>query len=177
MTDIYDELDPVVDDGPDADIVDFAAPIDTADKPGYIVVINTNPSGWRGARVQTDDRFLQNQTLKAYAWSSTVSGQDYQPDDQACDASGGTQVFAPPRGYAVFSVNGLTAPTGMVIQNQGTATIYVGGTAPAATGGVSVPLTAGQAMWISGSAQTLSAVTSAGNASVIAGLASVAAVI
>ena len=77
----------------------------------------------------------------------------------------------------VFSVNGLTAPTGMVIQNQGTATIYVGGTAPASSGGVSVPLTAGQAMWISGSAQTLSAITSAGNASVIAGLASVAAVI
>jgi hypothetical protein len=77
----------------------------------------------------------------------------------------------------VFTVNGLTAPIGMVIQNQGTATIYVGGTAPAATGGVSVPLSAGQAMWISGSAQTLSAITSAGNASVIAGLASVSAVV
>ena len=77
----------------------------------------------------------------------------------------------------VFTVNGLTAPIGMVIQNQGTATIYVGGTAPAASGGVSVPLTSGQAMYISGSAQTLSAITSAGNASVIAGLASVAAVV
>ena len=71
----------------------------------------------------------------------------------------------------VFSVNGLTTPIGMVIQNQGTATIYVGGTAPASSGGVSVPLTAGQAMYISGSAQTLSAITAAGNASVIAGLA------
>ena len=71
----------------------------------------------------------------------------------------------------VFSVNGLTTPIGMVIQNQGTATIYVGGTAPASSGGVSVPLTSGQAMYISGSAQTLSAITAAGNASVIAGLA------
>ena len=71
----------------------------------------------------------------------------------------------------VFSVNGLTTPIGMVIQNQGTATIYVGGTAPASSGGVSVPLSSGQAMYISGSAQTLSAITAAGNASVIAGLA------
>jgi alpha-amylase len=79
----------------------------SADKPGYIVVINTNPSTWRGASVQTDDSFLKNQTLTAYAWSSTVAGQNYQPADQTSDASGVTQVYAPPRGYAVFSVKGF----------------------------------------------------------------------
>jgi alpha-amylase len=79
----------------------------SADAPGYIVVINTNPSNWRGARVQTADAYLQNKTLKAYAWSSTVAGQNTAPDAQPCDAAGWTQVYAPPRGYAVFSAAGF----------------------------------------------------------------------
>lgn len=91
----------------DAQVIIYQSYGSSAAKPGYIVVINTNPSSWHGAHVQTDNGFLQNQILKAYAWSSTVGGQNYQPDNQTCAANGWTQVYAPPRGYAVFSVNGL----------------------------------------------------------------------
>jgi alpha-amylase len=45
--------------------------------------------------------------LKAYAWSSTVSGQNYAPNNQSCDGSGNVQIWAAPRGYAVYSVNGF----------------------------------------------------------------------
>jgi alpha-amylase len=50
---------------------------------------------------------LKNQTLKAYAWSSTISGQNYAPNNQTCNSSGSVQVWAAPRGYAVYSVNGF----------------------------------------------------------------------
>jgi alpha-amylase len=79
----------------------------SSSNPGYIVVINTNPTTWRGASVQTDNGSLRGKTLKAYAWSSTVTGQNYQPADQTSDASGNTQVYAPPRGYAVYSADGF----------------------------------------------------------------------
>jgi alpha-amylase len=75
--------------------------------PGYIVVINSNPSNWKGYMVTTGNGYLKNQTLKAYAWSSTISGQNYAPNNQACDGSGNVQIWAAPRGYAVYSVNGL----------------------------------------------------------------------
>jgi alpha-amylase len=79
----------------------------SSDKPGYIVVINSNPTTWKGAGVQTNNTYLQNSTLKAYAWSSTVAGQNTQPANQPCDGTGSTQVYAPPRGYAVYSVSGF----------------------------------------------------------------------
>jgi alpha-amylase len=75
--------------------------------PGYIVVINTNPSAWKGYTVTTSNSYLKNQTLKAYAWSSTVSGQNVAPNNQVCNSSGSVSVWAAPRGYAVYSVNGL----------------------------------------------------------------------
>ena len=93
--------------GDDGQLIVYQSDGSSAAKPGYIVVINTNPSSWRGARVRTDDSFLLGRTLKAYAWSSTVAGQNYQPDNQAVDADGWTQVYAPPRGYAVFSASGF----------------------------------------------------------------------
>lgn len=79
----------------------------SSSSPGYIVVINTNPSNWKGYTVTTGNGYLKNQTLKAYAWSSTVSGQNVAPNNQSCNGSGSVQVWAAPRGYAVYSVNGL----------------------------------------------------------------------
>jgi alpha-amylase len=79
----------------------------SASEPGYIVIINTNPSNWEGVTVTTGDGYLKNQTLKAYAWSSTISGQNYAPENKPCDGSGNVTVYAAPRGYAVYSVNGL----------------------------------------------------------------------
>jgi alpha-amylase len=75
--------------------------------PGYIVVVNSNPTGWRGYTVATANGYLKNKTLKAYAWSSSVSGQNYAPNNQYCDGSGNVGIWAAPRGYAVYSVNGL----------------------------------------------------------------------
>ena len=77
----------------------------------------------------------------------------------------------------VFSTSGLTSPQGVLVQNQGTATVYVGGTAVVASFGTCLTLAAGQEMYISGTAQTVWAVTASGNATVVAGLATVAAVI
>ncbi|MCX7883401.1 MAG: DUF1939 domain-containing protein, partial [Brevinematales bacterium] len=62
---------------------------------------------WKGAWVQTGNTYLRGKTLKAYAWSSTVSGQNYQPQNKFCDANGWVEVWAAPRGYAVYSVDGL----------------------------------------------------------------------
>ena len=75
--------------------------------PGYIVVINSNPSNWKGHTVTTANTYLRDKTLKAYAWSSTVSGQNYAPNNQFCNSSGSVGIWAAPRGYAVYSVNGL----------------------------------------------------------------------
>jgi alpha-amylase len=75
--------------------------------PGYIVVINDNASVWKGSWVQTGNGYLKSKTLKAYAWSSTKSGQNYAPANKACDANGWVEVWAAPRGYAVYSVNGF----------------------------------------------------------------------
>lgn len=93
--------------GDDSQLIVYQSAGVSSDKPGYIVVINTNPSQWKGARVRTDNAFLKNRTLKAYAWSSTVAGQNSRPDDQPSDGGGWTQVYAPPRGYAVFSAAGF----------------------------------------------------------------------
>jgi alpha-amylase len=75
--------------------------------PGYIVVINDHPTAWRGYWVTTGNNYLKNKTLKAYAWSSSVSGQNYAPANKFCAADGRVEVWAAPRGYAVYSVNGL----------------------------------------------------------------------
>ncbi|HEX6982134.1 MAG TPA: alpha-amylase domain-containing protein [Balneolaceae bacterium] len=79
----------------------------SSSSPGYIVVINDHPTDWKGSWVQTDNSYLHNKTLKVYAWWSSVSGQNIQPDNEYSDASGWVEVWAPPRGYAVYSVTGL----------------------------------------------------------------------
>lgn len=79
----------------------------SSSSPGYIVVINDDKYNWKGAWVCTGNWRLKNKTLKCYAWDSSRSGQNYQPSSQWCQSSGWVQVWAPPRGYAVYSVNGL----------------------------------------------------------------------
>lgn len=71
----------------------------------------------------------------------------------------------------------LTSPVNPVIQNQGTALIYVGAGTVTTTGGVALP--AGQFLFVSGSPPALGlwAITAAGSSTVAAGLATVAAVI
>lgn len=75
--------------------------------PGYIVVINDNATVWKGASVTTGNAYLKSKNLKCYAWYSPKSGQNYQPATKYCNASGVVDVWAPPRGYAVYSVDGL----------------------------------------------------------------------
>lgn len=77
----------------------------------------------------------------------------------------------------VFSTSGLTSPAGVIIQNQGTATVWVGGSTVTAAASGGPELAAGQEMYISGTASNLWAITSAGDATVVAGLATVAAVV
>ncbi len=78
----------------------------TGSNPGYIVVINDDANNWRGAWVQTSNNQLKNKTLKSYAWYSSKSGQNYQPASKWCDGGGWVEVWAPPRGYAVYAPNG-----------------------------------------------------------------------
>ena len=91
----------------DGDVIIYGSYGYSATAPGYIVVINDNSSVWKGAWVVTGNGYLKNKTLKAYAWSSSKSGQNYAPANQACSSTGVVQVWAAPRGYAVYSVNGL----------------------------------------------------------------------
>jgi alpha-amylase len=91
----------------DGDVIIYGSRGYSTSSPGYIVVINDHPSQWKGAWVQTGNGYLKNKTLKAYAWSSTVSGQNYQPQNKYCDGNGWVEVWAAPRGYAVYSVDGL----------------------------------------------------------------------
>ena len=71
----------------------------------------------------------------------------------------------------VFSTSGLTSPQGLVVINQGTATVYVGGGSVTSANAIGGTLLAGQELYISGPAQNMYAITAAGNATVIAGLA------
>jgi alpha-amylase len=91
----------------DGDWIAYQSGGTSASAPGYIVIINDNSSAWKGGAVVTSNSYLKSKTLKAYAWSSTVSGQNYAPANQACDASGNVQVWAAPRGYAVYAPDGL----------------------------------------------------------------------
>ena len=77
----------------------------------------------------------------------------------------------------VFSTSGLTSPQGLVVQNQGTATVYVGGGSVTSANAIGGTLLPGQELYISGPAQNMWAITSAGTATVVAGLATVASVI
>ncbi|MEQ8820727.1 MAG: alpha-amylase, partial [Sumerlaeia bacterium] len=90
----------------DGDCLIYADKDGGSSNPGYIEVINDNANNWRGSWVRTSNGNLKNKTLKCYAWYSTKSGQNYQPANKYCNGSGDVEVWAPPRGYAVY------APTG-----------------------------------------------------------------
>lgn len=75
--------------------------------PGYIVVINDHATNWHGYTVQTSNGFLKGKNLKCYAWSSSVDGQNTQPQSKYCDNNGYVELWAPPRGYAVYAPEGL----------------------------------------------------------------------
>lgn len=79
----------------------------SSSSPGYIIVINDHPTQWKGYWVQTGNGYLKNKSLKCYAWYSPKSGQNYQPASKWCNSSGWVEVWAPPRGYAVYAPNGL----------------------------------------------------------------------
>ncbi len=91
----------------DGDVIIYGSYGYSTAAPGYIVVINDNASVWKGSWVVTGNGYLKNKNLKAYAWSSTKSGQNYQPATKWCDGSGNVEVYAAPRGYAVYSVDGF----------------------------------------------------------------------
>lgn len=91
----------------DGDCIIYGSYGHSAASPGYIVVINDHASQWKGHTVQTGNGYLKGKTLKAYAWSSTVSGQNVQPENKYCDSNGYVELWAPPRGYAVYAPDGL----------------------------------------------------------------------
>jgi alpha-amylase len=91
----------------DGDYIIYGSIGTSSSSPGYIVIINDNAASWKKTTIKTGNSYLKGKILKAYAWSSTVNGQNYQPNNQACDSNGYVQVCAPPRGYAVFAPNGL----------------------------------------------------------------------
>src|SRR5699024_1634197 len=89
------------------DLLIYGAKGYSPSSPGYIVVINDHPADWKGASVQTNNTYLYNKTLKAYAWYSSASGQNVQPETEYANRSGQVELWAPPRGYAVYSVDGF----------------------------------------------------------------------
>jgi alpha-amylase len=89
------------------DLLIYAAKGSAKTAPGYIVAINDNPSGWKNSTIQTENTYLQGKTLKAYAWYSTVNGENKDPQNEHCDASGQVTLSVPPRGYVVYSVKGF----------------------------------------------------------------------
>ncbi|MDB6122271.1 MAG: alpha amylase catalytic region [Pedosphaera sp.] len=79
----------------------------SASQPGYIVIINDDATQWKGQTITVANGYVKNKTLKAYAWSSSKSGQNTPPADQFCNSAGSVQVWAAPRGYAVYTVTGF----------------------------------------------------------------------
>ena len=77
----------------------------------------------------------------------------------------------------VFSTTGLTSPVGVVVQNQGTATVYHGGGSVTSANAIGGTLLPGQMVYYSGPAQNVWAITAAGSATTIAGLATTVGII
>ncbi|MBI1290937.1 alpha-amylase [bacterium] len=90
----------------DGDLLIYGDSAGNSTNPGYIIAINDNANNWRGDWVVTNNTFLRNKTLKCYAWYSPKSGQNYQPASKFCQSNGYVEVWAPPRGYAVYAPDG-----------------------------------------------------------------------
>lgn len=67
------------------------------DQKGLMFVLNTGNDGWQGRRVQTRWR---NTTLKPMAWWGASDKES--PEEKITDGSGYAELWAPPRGYAVY---------------------------------------------------------------------------
>lgn len=91
----------------DGDLIVYGSYGYSSASPGYIVAINDNANNWRGSWVCTYNGYLKSKNLKCYAWYSSKSGQNYQPNTKWCNSSGWVEVWAPPRGYAVYAPDGL----------------------------------------------------------------------
>jgi hypothetical protein len=77
---------------------------------------------------------------------------------------------------AIFTAAGYTSPRDVTVLNQGTAAVFVGGGTVTTTSGVYLPV--GAQLTVGGaSAQNLWAITASGTATVVAGLATVNAVV
>jgi len=69
------------------------------DQPGLIYVLNNRGDTWQGQWVTTQWREASFQPV---AWWS--KNDLSRPEDQSSGADGRAQFFAPPRGYAVYTV-------------------------------------------------------------------------
>ena len=87
------------------DLLIYGTENGSLEAPGYIVVINNHDSSTLSATVSTSDPFLHEKDLQCHAWYSYVSGQNIQPANVFCSAGGSVTVQAPPRGYAVYSID------------------------------------------------------------------------
>lgn len=65
--------------------------------PGLVYVLNNRGGDWNGAQVTTR---WQNMRLVPRAWWSAAD--PHRPDDQRTGGDGSGQLYAPPRGYAVY---------------------------------------------------------------------------
>ncbi len=66
---------------------------------GLVVVLNTDPDSWRGAWVQT--RWPHRKLTPAAWWGRDLA----RPMDKQTDGGGWAELYAPPRGYAVYVPN------------------------------------------------------------------------
>jgi alpha-amylase len=64
---------------------------------GYVIVLNDSTE-WKGQYVET--RFV-NSNLKCVAWSSTADNS--KPNAKETDYNGNADLWAPPRGYAIYT--------------------------------------------------------------------------
>lgn len=92
----------------DGDLLIYGSRGWSAQTPGYVVVLNDSPTAWRGAWVNTGNAFLRGKNVEAYAWHSTVAGQNVKPEPKTVRGDGWVELWAPPRGYAVYSVAGIS---------------------------------------------------------------------
>jgi hypothetical protein len=90
--------------------------------------------------------------------------------------SSGTATSVTNSATQIFTPSGYTSPAGFTVLNQGTAVVYVGGGTVTTTSGV--PLAVGQQLTVSGPASLIPwAITASGTATVVAGLATLNAVV
>lgn len=66
--------------------------------PGLVLVLNDDPNNWNGVTVNTQ---WANTKMHAYAWNGGA-----QPQDKWTDGSGSVDLWAPPRGYAIYAPDG-----------------------------------------------------------------------